>query len=134
MSDAPLNNAAFKELLHGSMREVGMVVFERYAEALLTTDDVEEMRKGLTFITTTLNAVEEKKQDPNANLPVFNFVFGNAGVQMTQVIENAADQAHHPNQLHELEFKIPEHLPAYLIDRVGVNQDLADDADEVLDC
>jgi hypothetical protein len=83
--------ADFKEAAHAVLREGGMMVIPKYVERVFHEGNIEDMRKAVDLIMRVTGAEADKKADPNAGLPVFNFTFtGIGGVQATIVAEPAA--------------------------------------------
>jgi hypothetical protein len=96
LPDHDLTAADFKELARRVGRAAFMPLFLRYYERVVTSEaTIEEQRRGLVDIARWTGVEEEKKSDPNANLPVFNIIFGAPGstaasIEAVEVIETAA--------------------------------------------
>lgn len=72
-----LTAAEFKDLARRLGRAAFVPLFLKFYERIVTSEaTIEEQRKALVDISRWTGVEEEKKTDPNANLPVFNFVFG----------------------------------------------------------
>lgn len=76
---------AFREELHDTFRGELPDLYVEYREKLAAGGTVEDYRKAVEMHVKTLGLEAEKKTDPNAGLPVFNFIFENGGVQATMV-------------------------------------------------
>ena len=57
--------------------------YAQYRREVLSSDDVDAMRKLVEMQIRLIGAETDKKQDQNAHLPTFNFVFHHGGVQAT---------------------------------------------------
>ncbi len=80
LPDHDLTPNEFKELARRVGRAAFMPLFMRYFERVITSEaTIEEQRRGLADIARWTNIEEDKKVDPNANLPVFNIIFGAPG-------------------------------------------------------
>ena len=80
LPDHDLTPNEFKELARRIGRAAFVPLFLRYYERVITTEaTVEEQRRGLADIARWTNIEEDRKVDPNANLPVFNIIFGAPG-------------------------------------------------------
>jgi hypothetical protein len=91
LPDHDLTAADFKELARRIGRAAFVPLFLKYYERVMTSEaTVEEQRRALADIARWVGVEEEKKTDPNANLPVFNIVFGAPsahGATSMQVVE-----------------------------------------------
>jgi hypothetical protein len=75
-----LTATEFKELARRLGRAAFVPLFLRFYERIVTSEaTIEEQRKALADIGRWTGVEEDRKLDPNANLPVFNFVFGSSG-------------------------------------------------------
>lgn len=135
--------AAFKKHLHGEMQDIILTSLPRYYEHLQTTEDFEELRKALTWMTTTVGATADTKVDAYSNLPVFQFNFTGGSVTatpmpMADVVEldpngrttPAAGSPDEPQALATLDFMASPSIFMQAAGRVALNRDVAfDDAD-----
>jgi len=114
-ADPPrLTRAEFKSEYQAGLQDLAAAVTNRYAEAVLTTEDIAELRRAMEFLRDTLALGEEKKADPNAGLPTFNITINGGSVQMTPTLQNAEEVPH------TLEFTP---TPA-MLENLGINADL----------
>lgn len=109
--------AEFKEAIHGAMREHGVTMMADYFEMVKTEGCIDDRRKALQMVLTTLGVEEEKRKDDRANLPTFVINFSHGGVSAAEIptIEMAS-----LDELPALEFCPTEAMRAYL----SVNADL----------
>lgn len=74
-----LTAAEFKDLARRMGRAAFVPLFLRlYQRAMSSESTIEEQRKVLADISRWVGVEEERKVDPNANLPVFNIIFGSS--------------------------------------------------------
>lgn len=77
LPDHDLTANEFKELARRVGRAAFVPLFVRFYERVITSEaTIEEQRRALSDIARWVGVEEDKKVDPNANLPVFNIVFG----------------------------------------------------------
>jgi hypothetical protein len=123
-TDQRMTLAEFKQEYRDSLQDLAAAVTNRYAEAVLTTEDLPELRRAMEFLRDTLVLGEEKKVDPNAGVPVFNISINGGSVQISQ------STAESPAQ--DATFGAVEFTPsAAMLANLAVNKDLSD---EVIDC
>lgn len=91
------NNQQFKDALHEAMRTAGLDLVADYLMSLRADGSIDDKRKAVELVIRTLGAETDKKQTGD-NLPVFNIVFQNGGMQVSpvdvvdvQVTETPAD-------------------------------------------
>jgi hypothetical protein len=99
LPDHDLTAADFKELARRVGRAAFMPLFLRYYERVVTSEaTIEEQRRGLVDIARWTGVEEEKKSDPNANLPVFQIIFGQAGTSAASIeaVEVIQPPTHEP--------------------------------------
>jgi hypothetical protein len=90
LPDHDLTAQEFKELARRLGRAAFTPLFLRLYERVITSEaTIEEQRKVLADISRWTGVEEDKKLDPNANLPVFNIVFGApaAGAPSVEVVD-----------------------------------------------
>jgi len=86
LPDHDLTPNEFKELARRIGRAAFVPLFLRYYERVVTSEaTIEEQRRGLADIARWTNIEEDRKVDPNANLPVFNIIFGQAGTSAASI-------------------------------------------------
>lgn len=86
LPDNDLTAAEFKELARRIGRAAFVPLFLKFYERVISTEaSVEEQRKALADIGRWTGVEEDRKTDPNANLPVFNIVFGAAGTNTASI-------------------------------------------------
>jgi hypothetical protein len=77
LPDHDLTPQEFKELARRLGRAAFVPLFLKFYERIVTGEaTIEEQRKALADIGRWTGIEEEKKIDPNANLPMFNIIFG----------------------------------------------------------
>jgi hypothetical protein len=94
-----LTAADFKELARRIGRAAFTPLFLRYYERVITSEaTIEEQRRGLADIARWTGVEEDKKTDPNANLPVFNIIFGSSGQgsHSIEAVEVISPPTHEP--------------------------------------
>lgn len=84
-------NDEFRKEVHGALKVGFLGRLARYLEQVEIDGSVEDRRKGLEFEMRVLGLEAEKKQDPYANLPVFNFVFSNGSISATNITPAAIE-------------------------------------------
>lgn len=126
-TDQRMTLAEFKQEYRDSLQDLAAAVTNRYAEAVLTTEDLPELRRAMEFLRDTLVLGEEKKVDPNAGVPVFNISINGGSVQIAQVSAEAQTAASQDVTFGAVEFTPSAAMRANL----AVNKDLTD---EVIDC
>ena len=77
--------AEFREAVHGAMRHHGISMLADYYERVASDGDLDDKRKAVQMMITTLGIEEEKKKDDRAGLPVFNITFNRGGVSVEQL-------------------------------------------------
>lgn len=77
--------AKFKADLHEHVQEAALGIHTKWVEGLQLGADLDDYRKYMEWAGKVTGAEVDKKQDANSNLPVFNFVFHNGGVEATMV-------------------------------------------------
>lgn len=83
--------AEHKEYVLAAWRDATPALMVKYLETLAGAGaDVDDLRKAVELMTKTTGAEVEKKQDPHANLPVFQVVFQGATIQATVAQEPSA--------------------------------------------
>jgi hypothetical protein len=87
LADFAQDSADYKDILQEFLRVGNLTLIPIWLQKLREGGKVEDLRKAIEFMTSATAAAIEKKADPNANLPVFNFTFVNGGVQATQMVE-----------------------------------------------
>lgn len=108
----------FKELARRLGRAAFVPLFLKFYERIVTGEaTIEEQRKALADIGRWTGVEEDRKIDPNANLPVFNIIFGAAGAANSASIE-AIDITPAPAA------PLPE-MPTLSDEELGVFGDLA---------
>lgn len=86
LPDHDLTPQEFKELARRIGRAAYVPLFMRYYERVMTSEaTIEEQRRGLADIARVTGVEEDRKVDPNANLPVFNIIFGAAGTPAASI-------------------------------------------------
>lgn len=91
LPDHDLTPAEFKELARRIGRAAFVPLFLKFYERIVTGEaSIEEQRRALADIGRWTGVEEDRKTDPNANLPVFNFVFGVGGRMDAQLVQAAA--------------------------------------------
>lgn len=87
--DAPVQSReAFREQVQPILQRMAVAQLVAYHEAMSMPGpsiSLEERRKALDMLLRYTGVEPEKKVDPNANLPVFNFSFNGGQMQATMV-------------------------------------------------
>lgn len=111
---AAADQAKFKEDVHVLLRAGAAELIPTWLEKVLAEGSVEDMRKAVDLIVKTTGAEAEKKQDANAGLPVFNFVFHSATgtIQVAQEAPAPALKHEEPLTLDLEEVQAPEPVKA----------------------
>lgn len=94
-----LTATEFKELARRIGRAAFVPLFLKFYERVITNEaSIEEQRKALTDIARWTGVEEDKKSDPNANLPMFNIIFGAPGqpMQALEVVQETPAPAPPP--------------------------------------
>lgn len=90
LPDHDLTPSDFKELARRLGRAAFVPLFLKFYERIVTGEaTIEEQRRALADIGRWTGVEEDRKVDPNANLPVFNFVFGVGGRMDAQLLQPA---------------------------------------------
>lgn len=124
--DKPITAEEFKKALHSEMRDMLWTLLPRYYEDLQMSEDVEERRKGIAMLLSTVGAGPDVKQDANANLPVFQFNFNSSG-GMTATQLPPVEMADETPQLPTLEIDMSGFTPSTKMKAMAhINTDLDD--------
>lgn len=79
-----------KEFVQAAWREATGGLIEDYLERLASPEaTIDDLRKAIEMANKVTGAEADKKVDPNAGLPTFNFVFSNGGVTVMPIAELA---------------------------------------------
>lgn len=110
LAEHDLTPQEFKELARRIGRAAFVPLFLKFYDRVITSEaTIEEQRKALADIGRWTGVEEQQKIDPNANLPVFNFIFGASGsVSATMVSEPQA-----------LPDKLPDVIDEQLLDAIA---------------
>lgn len=84
--------AEVRDLLHGEMLDAIGAILPSFVEDVLMSEDPDVKRKALAFFADATGLIADKKADPLSNLPVFNFNFGNGGVQISATSPDGTTQ------------------------------------------
>lgn len=85
MPTAVDSQTEYKDTLQEFLRAGNLTLIPIWLNKLRSEGKVEDLRKAIEFMTASTGAAAEKKADPNASLPVFNFTFVNGGMQAASV-------------------------------------------------
>ncbi len=99
LPDHDLTPQDFKELARRLGRAAFVPLFLKFYERIVTGEaTIEEQRKALADIGRWTGVEEDRKVDPNANLPVFNIIFGQPGTPTlaAEVVMDASAQTPNP--------------------------------------
>ena len=83
----PPSHAEQKAALQTRAAEDVLGDYKEYRAAALTDGSIDDKRKLVELQMRLIGAEADKKADPNANLPVFNFVFHSGGMQATMQVQ-----------------------------------------------
>lgn len=118
LPDHDLTAQEFKELARRIGRAAFVPLFLKFYERVITSEaSVEEQRKALADISRWTGVEEDRKVDPNANLPVFNIVFGapaagKPSLEAVEIVQPVPQAGLHPAPIADEDLPVFEGLAA----------------------
>lgn len=97
-----------KDFVQAAWRDATGDLITEYLTRLHSEEaTIDDIRKALELANRVTGAEVDKKGDPNAGLPTFNFIFSNGGVTAMPVVELAAP---------DVEDAAPREIPALQVE------------------